>query len=211
MSAQVALIIVGAIFVGAAIVGGGNFLQVSIPAMPRWARVCCGVVGAGVFALAFIPGIGATSSPGLAKTNPSTSPTSPPATRSPASIATPTSTTRASASIAIQDTHTSNINYLHDVPGKMTGFKPGEAVWILVIIRGDARLYPQDECIITGEESFKCAKTQFGDPGGKGTFYARAIIVNSVQQRVLRQHYSSGLISMPKVVAKSALIRYTKG
>jgi hypothetical protein len=35
--------------------------------------------------------------------------------------------------------------------------------------------------------------------------------VNAAEESFLRQHYKSGLTSMPKVVAKSALVRYTKG
>lgn len=134
-----------------------------------------------------------------------------PTVTAPPDTATPTSTTPPPVSIAIQDPHTANINYLHNVPGKMNGFKPGEAVWILITISGDTKLYPQGECDITGEESFNCVNTQFGDPGGKGTLHAQAIIVNATQESVLRKHYSSGLTSMPEVVAESALVRYTKG
>jgi hypothetical protein len=180
-------------------------------------------LGLGVWAVLFAVGTvvysqsdQVNSVAGVPTTNSPVSPTSPPAssstTASPVTTATPISTTGSSVSISIQDPHTTNINYLHDVPGKMTNFKLGEeAVWILIIIPGDPKLYPQGGCIVTGEESFTCAKTRFGDPGGKGTFYARAIIVSDAQLSILRQHYSSGLTSMPKVIAKSTLIRYTKG
>src|SRR5262249_37407188 len=133
----------------------------------------------------------ATSLAGPGETTSSASPVSSPAASSAAATATPTPITHPSASITIQDPLTTSINYLHDVPGKMTGFKPGEeAVWILAIIPGDTRVYPQGECDITGKESFRCVKTQFGNPGGKGTFYAQAIIVNASQQKVLQRHYS---------------------
>jgi hypothetical protein len=93
----------------------------------------------------------------------------------------------------------------------MTGFIPGEAVWILISLPGDPKFYPQGECDITREGSFRCVNAQFGDRGGKGVLYAQAIIVNAAEESFLRQHYKSGLTSMPKVVAKSALVRYTKG
>ena len=132
-----------------------------------------------------------------------------------ASSVTPTSSTPAivpRASITITDRHTSGISYLHDVPGQMTGFKPGEeAVWILVIIPGDPKLYPQGECNVTGETSFNCPKTQFGDRGGKGTYFARAVIVNAKQERILKARKESGLTSMPKVIAISDYKRYNKG
>ena len=169
--------------------------------------VACLIWGVNRYGNAIVPNssVPPSSSAQSAKANPPTTPMSPPATSS-------AETTRPPASIAIRDLHTTNISYLHNVPGKMTGFKMGEeAVWILVIIPGDPKLYPQGACAVTGEESFKCGETQFGDAGGKGTFYARTIIVNAAQQSVLRQHYSSGLGSMPKVVAKSALVRYTVG
>lgn len=173
-------------------------------------RATINKIGFGPLSVDFGHGSSGSPSP---TSNPTSSGPSSPGTASQAITATPTSTTRPSTSIAIQDPHATNIGYIHDVPGKMTGFKPGEeAVWILAIIRGDPKLYPQGPCDITGDESFKCPRVQFGDPGGKGTFYGRAIIVNAVQQSVLEQYKKSGngLTSMPKVVAKSDLVRYTR-
>lgn len=66
MSAQVVLIIAGLVLVVVAILGSGDFVKVVIPALPVWARVCLGVLGSAVFALAFIPGIVVKGSSGAA-------------------------------------------------------------------------------------------------------------------------------------------------
>jgi hypothetical protein len=65
MNAQVVLIIAGLALIATAIIGSGNYVKVVIPSLPAWARVLFGIMGIGVFALAFIPGI-ANNSPGAA-------------------------------------------------------------------------------------------------------------------------------------------------
>lgn len=61
MNAQVILIIGGLIFVGAAIAGSGQFSGVKVKELPIRARMCCGVLGVALFALAFVPVVGTTS------------------------------------------------------------------------------------------------------------------------------------------------------
>jgi hypothetical protein len=221
MTAQMVLIIAGLALIVIAILGKGEFVKVIIPALPLWARICLGIIGTVVFVLAFMPEAGINSSPAnqtsssspTGNASPVAHPIANPASSGPSSpIATAVSaaTARPSVSITIQDPHNTGINYLHDVPGKITDLKPYEEVWILIDVPGNPKLYPQGSCDIIGEGSFTCANTRFGDPGVKGTFYAQAIIVNAAQDSALRKYYDSGLTSMPHVVAESAFVRYTK-
>lgn len=83
------LIIAGLVLVVVAILGSGDFVKVVIPALPTWARACLGVIGAGVFALAFVPGIVNTSSDSAASRSSSSTPTQ---SASPASRPTPSPT-----------------------------------------------------------------------------------------------------------------------
>ncbi len=215
MGAQSILVLAGVVFFLIAIVGSADSVQLKIANLPTPARWVIGVAGVALIVVAFTPLVKpATKSSASEQPAPRNSHV---ASRASASATLPVSPTNSPTpsigppvSISIQDSHTTSISYLHDVNGKMTGFEPTEAVWILVIIRGNPTMYPQGACNITGQESFSCADTQFGDPGETGTFYAQAIIVNSAQQMVLRRHYRSGLTSMPKVIAKSALVRYTR-
>ena len=71
LTAQVVLIIAAVAFVALAIAGSGQFVQVKVPELKPWSRWALGIVGASLFACAFLTPSVTGQSPGQA------SPTSP--------------------------------------------------------------------------------------------------------------------------------------
>lgn len=63
LTAQVILIIFGAVFFIVAIAGSGDYVQFKVPALRAWARIIIGIAGCAMFALAFSPFINTGNQP----------------------------------------------------------------------------------------------------------------------------------------------------
>ncbi len=190
MSAQVVLIIAGLILVVVAIIGSGDFVRIVIPTLPVWARACLGVLGAGVFALAFVPGIGESSSGSVASPLSSSTPT-----QSAASTAEPTpspTSPNARTIEIIKPKSGSYVNLNNNVKVQVSGVGMSRQVWLLVQL--GSQVYPQGPCDTTSLTITVCPDVRFGDPRLPfGTLYrVTAILVNTQDSKKYRSYIEPG-------------------
>ena len=188
MSPQVVLIVAGLILVVVAILGSGDFVKVVIPTLPVWARVCLGVLGSVVFALAFIPGVGKSSSGSVA--SPSSSASSTPTQSTVPTTGPDSSPTSPNARTikVVKPTSGSYVNLNNNIKVQLSGVGMSRQVWVLVQL--GSQVYPQGPCDNTSLTTTVCRDVRFGDPGMHvGTPYRVTAVLVRIQDNQKYQPY----------------------
>ena len=172
MSAQVALIVGGLIFIGAAIAGSGQFVNIKIKELPKWARVCCAALGVALFALAFVPGVSITSSSD---------------STSPGSTGALSSSNARAAQTGLRITYPTPGSIVLGskgvmVKGTASGLKAGESGWLfdsnssLTDFNEDYNPEVGQEPVVAGNYRWSFLDVPIGVPGDNGQTYTLVIV-----------------------------------
>src|SRR6266851_3023477 len=203
MSAQVVLIVIGAVLVVVAIVGSGEYVQFKVPSVPAWGRVLLGILGCGVFALAFTPLVSPTS-----KSSSANRPEPPVSSIAPSASPLP-SIDAASATLESPKSHTSvSRSQGFIATGRAASLGP-DTVWILDFDGG----YTVDEEATVVSGSWSAVDQQLGDSSDHLPFYLtmRAVLANTQCAGMLTQvestsnDYTQNLPAGCKVIGQTTV------
>jgi hypothetical protein len=171
LTAQVILIIFGAVFFMVAMAGSGDYVQFKVPSLRTWARIIIGIAGCAMLALAFTPLINTGSQPGASSPasssspSPATSATSaPPSTDTPyATLKSPTNNALVSRSQGFTAT------------GKAAALGPS-TIWILDFDGG----YTVDQEAVVSSGNWSATDKPLGDSSDHLPYFLtmRAVVAN---------------------------------